>query len=403
MRVAERYILGRVLSISTMTLGSLLVIVLITQVLIFVNVVTDSGEAILTFLGLAAMLVPSVTAVVVPFALLIGICHTLNTMHTDSEIVVLEAAGASHALLVRPVVFLAALASILSLANSLVIEPAANRHLRDIINVAGSNLVKFAVRAGTFHRLENNLYIQIGGQVTGGGFEGILIADMRDPEGELIYYAQRGSIDKVEGTDVLLLENGEVQRRNAKTREVSIITFKSYALDFTHFAAARRGGNYLPKERPTAYLLEPDPNDSVHQSRPHLFRSEFHRRFSDWLYPMAFGLVALYFSVGARSNREERLWSLAAAAGVALAVRGAGFFVLNNAGGSALFALLTYLVPLSCILLFAGLLASGRRAALSQTWLDRIGAATDWLAALGARLSRRKPAFARAGDGKRRP
>lgn len=394
--IAERYILKRVFFISAMTLVSLVVIVLITQVLIFVNVVTDSGEAIQTFIKMAGMLVPMVAGVVLPFALLIGICQALNTMHTDSEIVVLEAAGASSSVAIKPVMMLGLVAGIVAFANSVFVEPAANRQLRDIIIEAGSNMIRLAVRSESFQRVEDNLYLQIGGQLPGGGFNTLFIADLREPEAQLLYYAQRGSITKVNDTDLLVLENGEVQRENAQTGEVSIVSFTTYALDLGHFTAAQRGGSYQPKEQTTAYLLNPDPNDSFAQHQPQVLRSEFHRRMTDWLYPLAFCLIALYFSVGARSNREERMWSIGAAAGVALAVRGAGFFLVNEAGGALIFTILNYAAPILTIIFFAMLLASGKRAKLSQSWQDRLSYMTDWLAALGSRFSRR--AATKGGD-----
>lgn len=391
MIIAERYILTRIVKIAGMTLGSLLVLVLMSQVLVFVNVVTDSGEAIWTFVSLAFLLVPSVGNIILPFALLIGICHTFNTMHTESEIIVMEAAGTSRAVQIRPVMLLATFLSAATLANTLVLEPYANRHLRDVITSSGSNLVRFAIRSGTFHRLEKDLFIEIAGQLPGGGFQGIMIIDVRDPQTELIHYAKRGQTTSHDEQEILLLSDGEVHRRNARTGDVSIISFSTYALDFATFRAPQGTSSYYPKERPTAELLFPDPSDSQYQKQPHRFRSELHRRLSDWLYPPAFALIALYFSVGARSHRQERLWAIAGAAGTALAFRSGGFMVIGEAGRNVVNTALAYLIPSSAIAIFGYLLITGRQAVMSQKSIDRLAALAERLQSARSRLEPARP------------
>ncbi len=389
MGIAERYILNRVLLISITTLASLVMIVLITQVLIFINIVTSSGEAIRTFMAMAAMLVPMVTGIVLPFALLIGVSNALNSMHADSETVVMEAAGLSRSVAIKPVMMLAVVASLLSLFNSLAVEPAANRQLRDIITQVRTDMVGLAVRSEAFHRLDDNLYLQIGGQLPGGTFESIFIADLRDPESELLYYAQKGSITDHDATKLLVLQDGEVHRSNTRTGEVSIITYAAYAIDLTQFTAAQDGNTYLPKEMPLRDLMNPDLNGASSVWQPKQIKNELHRRLSDWLYPLALVPIALYFSAGARSNRQERVWSLMGAAGAALLVRGAGFFVVEQSGGSAMLGVLPYAVPLGSLIFFCALLATGKRLTLPQPWIDRISEITETVNRMLMRLLRR--------------
>lgn len=385
MPVAERYILRNLLVTSGLSLATMLVLVMITQVLIFLHVVTNSSEALLTLGKLVASLLPSLTTIVMPFALLIAVGHTFNRMHTDSEIIVLEAAGAPRSMQIRPVMLLAAAMSGLTLVNSLVVEPYANRQLRTTIYESAANVVQYAASTGAFHRIENNLYLQFGGQLSNGDFSGLFIADMREPDSEFIYYASRGRIVAQFDYEMLVMFNGEIHRRNARTGEVSTITFASYALDLADFGPSRGTPFYLPKERSTMEVFWPDINDSYFQRQPHRFHGEAHRRLTEWLYPLAFGLVALYFAIGARSNREEQLLGIGAAVGAALAFRGGGFIFLNDAGRSAFASFMLYFLPISCIVLFAWLLVSGRRARVSQRWLDRIAALTARVAELRRR------------------
>jgi lipopolysaccharide export system permease protein len=383
MKLLERYIFRRTLTLSLMTLSATTLMVLITQVLIYVNLLTASGQALVTFFALAATLIPPMLNLVMPFALYIGATQTLNGMNSDSELAVIEAAGGSQSIQTRPIILLAVIMSLVALMLSHLIEPWAYKHKRDIIAKAGADLVRFAVQSGTFQQVGENLFIQIADQLPSGDFGGIFISDSRQPDTDLIYYAKRGTIRKVVGGEIMVLADGEVQRKNPATGELSIIRFESYFLDFNQFGASSGGINYSPKERSTRFLLTaPRSDEFFTRNEPKDIRSEIYRRFSEWLYPMVFGATALYFAVGARSNRQERLWSLTAGVGVAVAVRGAGFFLVNVSGVNSLYAFLNFAIPIGSILLFSTLILMNKSLRFSQAWVDGAGL-------LGASVARR--------------
>ncbi|MDW6021278.1 LptF/LptG family permease [Mesorhizobium sp. BAC0120] len=375
MKLLERYIFRRTLVLSLLTLSATTLMVLVTQVLLYVNLLTASGQALLTFFALAGTLIPPMTNLVMPFALYIGASQTLNGMNSDSELAVIEAAGGSRSIQTKPIIYLAILMSLVSLGLSHFVEPWAQQNKREIVTKASADLIRFAVQSGTFQEIGPNLYIQIADQTASGDFAGIFIADSRKPETDLVYYAKRGAIQRLPGGDVLVLADGEVQRRNTANNELSVISFESYLLDLNQFGATTTGRNYSPKERSTAFLLfAPRTDDFFLRNEPDEIRSEIYRRFSDWLYPLVYGTIAIYFAVGARSNRQERLWSLTAGAGVALAVRGMGFFLVNVSGTNPLYAFLNFAVPVGSVVVFSTLLFMDKSVRFPQSWVDRASA-----------------------------
>ena len=62
-----------------------LAIVWTTQILARINLVTDSGQSAMSFFEIAALILPSIMPVVMPFAAIIAIAQTLTVMNTDSE------------------------------------------------------------------------------------------------------------------------------------------------------------------------------------------------------------------------------------------------------------------------------------------------------------------------------
>ena len=100
-----------------------LAIVWTVQALGKINVVTDTGQSITTFLTLAFFLLPSVVPIVVPFAVLIGVIQTLSTMNTDSELAVIAASGATRSAVFRPALLLAFGAAFLFSSTIIFLNP----------------------------------------------------------------------------------------------------------------------------------------------------------------------------------------------------------------------------------------------------------------------------------------
>ena len=77
MKLLEKYILRRVGQMFLVALLPVLAIIWTTQVLARINLVTDSGQSIGSFMKLATLILPTIIPIVLPFALVIGITQTL--------------------------------------------------------------------------------------------------------------------------------------------------------------------------------------------------------------------------------------------------------------------------------------------------------------------------------------
>ena len=74
----------------------------ITQALRDIDLMTSQGQTILIFLGITSLVIPVLVLMIAPIALVIAVAHTLNKLATDSEIIVMNAAGMSPWRLFRP-------------------------------------------------------------------------------------------------------------------------------------------------------------------------------------------------------------------------------------------------------------------------------------------------------------
>jgi lipopolysaccharide export system permease protein len=347
-----------------------LAIIWTTQVLQRINLVTDSGQSIGSFAKLATMILPSIIPVVLPFALVIGITQTLATMNNDSELTVIDAAGAKRAILIRPIVLLAVVISIFSFFVDNVVEPRAKTVVRQMISATYADLPSSVIEEKTFRRIDQGLYVQISQRLAGRTLKGLFVADERDPNYELIYYAREGAVDD-KGTS-LIMHDGEVHRKTLDGN-VSVINFDSYAFDLSDLTESRGEALLRASDRDLGFLLHPDPTDKDYIAKPGSYRAELHRRLTDWILPLVFALVSLAVAGDARSHREARLHPMVSALTIAFALRWAAFYAANQIDNNAIYIPILYAIPIIASVIAVVFLCLHKRMVVPSSFGEKFG------------------------------
>lgn len=383
MTIIEKYVLRRVLTFAALTLFWSIGIVWTVQVLGRINVVTDSGQSAFTFFKLATMLLPSIVPLILPFAVLIGTAQTLSVMNSDSELVVVSAAGSPRRAIYRPILMLSLATCLISFVVQNVVNPDARIGVRTLLAEASADLLSSVVQAGSFRKIENGLFVQIGEHLPDGRFGRIFVADSRQKDVDLAYYAKEGRLEDLNGRGVLTMSDGVVHRRTP-SGELSVIRFASYTFELSGFASAEAFLVIHAADRGIFYLADPDPNDPIYKHDPQTFHALFHVRLVEWLYPLAFGLIALAVAGDARSHRESRIHPVATALIIALLVRWLGFFVSNEAESNSAYIPFIYLVPAVISAIAVWRLANNRSLELPVAWLD---ASADFWRGVAERLT----------------
>ncbi|GHC68758.1 LptF/LptG family permease [Limoniibacter endophyticus] len=348
MNIIERYVLRRAFIAFSAALAGTLAIVWVTQALSRIDIVTDSRQSAGTFLEIATLILPSVVPEVIPFAIAIALGTTLFGLNSDSELVVVNAAGASRWILLKPILILAILASALSFVFDNAIDPLARERFRNLLADARADLISQVIQEGSFQRLDDKLFIQVGQRLPDGRLGQIFVADSREAGTELVYYAKEGVVAEFGAMKALLMRDGVVHRKQ-ENGDISVINFESYAFDLSALMPARNEPIFFAKDRSLSFLANPDTNDAVYQRSPQEFHAEFHRRLTDWLYPIVFALIAFGVAGDARSHREARIHPLVTIVAICMFVRWLGFFVGNRADSSAAWTPFIYLVPFGYI------------------------------------------------------
>ncbi|MER8367119.1 MAG: LPS export ABC transporter permease LptF [Mesorhizobium sp.] len=392
MKVVERYIMRRAFAVFALALVWTLAIVWTTQVLARIDLVTDSGQSALTFFEVAALIIPTIVPIVVPFALVVAVAQILSVMNSDSELAVINAAGASRWTIVRPIMLLALAASVFSFAVDNGVDPYARQKNRELIASSRADLLSLIIQEGTFRKIDDGLFLQVGERLPDNRLGGIFVADSREEGVNLVYYAKTGSIIERGDEKVLMMNDGVIHRKTM-TGDLSVIRFTSYAFDLSAFMSASSDILLLPKDRTTQYLLNPSPNDKLYQQKPNRYLAELNQRFSEWSYSLVFALIALAVAGDARSHREARVHPLITAIAIALFVRWLGFFAAGKADKVPQYAYMVYGVPIVASAIAIWFIVSNRTMELPVAWADWItnlaGRFSDGWSAIKLRFARR--------------
>lgn len=373
MKIVERYILRRTFVVAVAALFWTLAVVWTVQALSRINLVTDSGQSALAFFHLATLVLPSIIPVVLPFAVAISISQTLTMMNSDSELVVINAAGSSRLTTIRPALILAIGACLTSFFVQNVIDPGARLGVRTLLAKASADLLSTVVQEGSFRKVQDGLFVQVAERLPDGRLGGVFVADSRQKDIDLVYYAKEGLLTNRNGRAMLVMNDGVVHRKTP-AGEVSVIRFSSYVFDLSVFSSVNQHLVMYAKDRSLGYLANPDPNDPFFKANPQEFNAVFHQRLTEWIYPLVFALIALAVAGDARSHREARIHPMITALIVALFVRWISFFAAGKAETNAHFVPMLYVVPLVAAAISIWCLATNRPMELPVHWTDRVAA-----------------------------
>jgi lipopolysaccharide export system permease protein len=360
MKTIERYIFMKIAKAAVMTFMALGTMVWLSQALRQFDLVTANGQSVWTFLRVSAMLMPALFSIVLPVALLIAVVFTFASLNTDSELVVINASGASQMTVLRPVVAMGMITMIIVGSMSLYFTPLSLRMFQEMLTNVRGDILTTIMREGQFMRLADGLTFHIRERQHDGAFAGIFLSDTRDKNNEITYLAEQGAIlDNPLGV-FLIMGNGTIQQRNPSEDKISMIEFSSYAFDLSSFTTGNEEGRTMPaSERSTAYLLNPDPNDQYLRQQPDKFRLEIHKRLTWPLYSLMFAVLPLAFLGQAESARQSRTAAIAGAVSLTAVLQALGIFLPGLAESSRLSLILMYLVPLGTALMAVALILFG--------------------------------------------
>jgi lipopolysaccharide export system permease protein len=377
-----RYTFRTTLISFLVVLLSLTAIIWVTQALRDLDIVTRQGQSILAFVGITGLIIPLLVMIIAPLALFIAVAHTLNKLSSDSEIIVMNAAGMSPWRFFRAFIPITLLVTALVLAISTYFAPKGLRMLRDQITEVRYNVVSNIVQPARFVTIVNGVTMHIRARRSNGQLVGVFIDDRRDPSERSTIIAESGDLLQNDSGTFLVLHNGTVQRQEASQPDPSIVGFMRYAIDLSRFSSGPISVVYSIRERFLWQLAFPDPKDQWLKEQPGEFRAEFYDRIVAPFYPIAFVIIAFAYLGTPRTTRQARTSSMLGAIGGMLLLRMIGFV------SSVLGAKMPVFLYFNCFAVLATIGIGLRMIYLGAT-LELPAFLTNAIASINDRFSRR--------------
>lgn len=308
-----------------LVLVSLTAVIWITQALRDFDLMTNRGQTVFVFIGITGLVIPHLVLIIAPLALVMAIAHTLNKLATDSEIIVMNAAGMPPFRLFQPFLAVTVVVALMITLISAYIAPEGLRMLRRWLTEVRTDLITNIVQPGRFTTIDRGLSFFIRERQPNGLLVGILLDDRRDEKERVTILAEQGEIVKSAAGSFILFDTGNIQRHELKQTDPTIVQFDRYAFDLSQFAGSSQVVLYSVRERYLWELIWPDREDPLYKLQSGHFRAELHDRILGPVYPFAFLVLAYAFLGAPSTTRQSRIWSILAVTAGVVVLRLMGF------------------------------------------------------------------------------
>lgn len=317
----DKYIAKEILPPFGLGLMLFTFILLLQQITILTGVLIARSADLATILRVFLNLLPSIFAVTIPMAFLLGVLLAFGRLASESEIVALRASGVSPGLLLRPVLLLSLLASAATFYVMAVALPEANQSYRRIMFSLVVNKARSAIRPRVF---TDDLLP--GGQLlmyvtdipaSSGLWKDVFIHDVREPRTPAVILARTGRlvIDERARSVALYLEQGvrySFDREDA-TRDRRL-AFHDHLVYLPEDAVFPRVSLSKGDREMTLDELRQRIDEMRGQGRPEKdtwpYWVEVHKKFAIPLACVVFGLLGLGLSLGSRKEARSAAFAL---------------------------------------------------------------------------------------------
>jgi LPS export ABC transporter permease LptG/LPS export ABC transporter permease LptF len=322
-RLLDRYIVREMLAPTGIGLLVFTFVLLIDQIPRLLAVLVARSADLLTILRVFANLLPSILAITIPMAFLLGVLLAFGRLASDSEIIALRAVGVSPMRLLSPVMILAGLMTAITFYINAVALPAANQAHRELVFSLVVSKARTDVKPRTFSDKvlpdRMMLYVQDIEPATG-RWKNLLIQDTRDITKTELILARTGELLVDRARQIVRVELGPGEKHtffgaDPHGYEFSRFSSMGWDLPVDEFFPDKRKLLLAKGDRE---MTLPELQQQVHklrsEHRPRAewgrFAVEWHKKFAIAAACLVFGLLGLALSLGSRKEARSAAFAL---------------------------------------------------------------------------------------------
>ena len=317
-KILDIYIIREILPPTGLGLLVFTFILLLDTIPNLVRVLVSRGADFVTVCRIFLNLLPSIFAVTIPMAFLLGVLLAFGRLASESELIAMRASGVSAGRLLTPLLILSALTTGVTFYINAVALPASNQAYREHVFTLMVSKAK-SVRPRVFSDdLMPGMVVYISDiPAETGKWQNVLIQDQRVPDKPSLIVSRSGrlEIDKEKKTVALGLEGGV--RHNLNTRQPELYEPEQFSwmvmgLPFEQFfpkLPLARGDREmtLPQLAGETARLKAAGRPAKDYAR---FDVEWHKKFAISAACLVFGLLGLALSLGSRKEARSAAFGL---------------------------------------------------------------------------------------------
>jgi LPS export ABC transporter permease LptF/LPS export ABC transporter permease LptG len=209
-QILDRYVVREIVPPLLLALLALTFMLIMPPIMQLAAQLIEKGVPWATVLRVLLTLTPQALSVTIPMALLYGVLFGLGRLSADREFVALQACGVSLFRVLRPVGFLAIVATAATAYETIVALPDANQSYREItFNIIAAS-AEGDIKPRVFFQNFPNRVIYVRDIQPSTGWQDVFLADDTQKDQTTVYVARQGRlvIDRTKKTVELVLEHG---------------------------------------------------------------------------------------------------------------------------------------------------------------------------------------------------
>ena len=329
MRSLTRYVFSQLIMATLLVTLGLTMAVWLTQSLRFIDYIVNRGLPASTFFSFVALLIPTFIGVVLPISCFVSVLFVYNKLTTDSEMVVMRAAGLSQLQMAKPALLAGLICTLVVYAVSLYFQPISYRAFKDLQYSIRNNYSDILLQEGEFNTITDDITVYVRDRSQDGQIRGILVHDTRNPAKPVTLLADSGAFVESKDGPRVVLKNGNRQEIDRKSGRISMLYFDSYTVELDTFQDSIPLRWQGPSERFLGDLLFPGDSKLDRINRKQLI-AEGHQRLVMPLYALVFTALGLAALLGGEFNRRGQIKRIIAAVLAVVALE-AGSLAIHDA------------------------------------------------------------------------
>ena len=339
---------------------------ILSQSLDQLEFIVERGQSVWVMVKLTLLAVPQLLAVIIPIGLFVGALIALTRLQREQELTAVFASGVTRWSAIRPAVWIAIIAALLTLFVTTVGQPWAQRQARAEAFAVRTDLAAVLVEEGEFVRGPGGLTVYVQ-QIEQNGLLKNLFVYMLDGDDAVTWDAAEARFGRIDGRPVLTMVNASTTRYSSR----GVLTYGSFAqtvVDLSPYAAVTDRVRYKPTDLYLTQLFNPSPGDLERVGSAGELMAEGHLRLSAPFYALMAMALALTAIIGGPFSRTGYGSRIAKAAAAFLIVRVAGYGIVSASAWNSWLNVFQYLLPILATAVALRLLFRALKPGRRQVW-----------------------------------